>query len=532
MLMTWWTGDTRERYWLEATDRTDIGTDLRAPLTDSGENANWRYTLFRDARPGDVVFHYDGNAGAITSRSVIAGPAFEQPIIWAARGSYARERGAVPVELPGYAMPLHDHVVLDEPLTLERIRGEQAALVDMVAAIRERHPRSAVYFPFELSEKRPVRPMQGYAFKLPAAFVDYFGLDGTADARRALTIISDQRVAGFFTIWRSALLGDAVRGKGLWTLPAERIVLRNEDEPGSDSLGEKTSLGIDPAGKHWAVEINEARKPGDTNVTSAIALDPEGRPFLLRQGRLSRSKVNPRPILFDEFAKLTGLRAERVTNGDTAIARDWYVVTPLDVDAEEIRHRTAYFVDVCAAARRAAAGESGPAEVRLAVELTSGDESGGFYTAPARPALPERQLRRLQGEVWIAMAALLRGAGLDVAKPRHSAGYEVDAEIIGKDCKLLVEIKSGARAADVHTGVGQLLLYPALLPRLTSYRRVLLLPGMPGAELARAIAECGIELCTYQLDTRKNSVAVSFSDRFLELCSLKPAHAACQQGKR
>ena len=27
----WWDGQADERYWLEATDRTDIGADLRAP---------------------------------------------------------------------------------------------------------------------------------------------------------------------------------------------------------------------------------------------------------------------------------------------------------------------------------------------------------------------------------------------------------------------------------------------------------------------------------------------------------------------
>ncbi len=66
--MAWWSEDPQERYWLEATDREDIGTDLRAPLTDSGGRPNWRYTLFREARPGDIVFHYNGRAGAITSK--------------------------------------------------------------------------------------------------------------------------------------------------------------------------------------------------------------------------------------------------------------------------------------------------------------------------------------------------------------------------------------------------------------------------------------------------------------------------------
>lgn len=521
----WWKGDARERYWLEATDRKDIGTDLRAPMTDNSGVSNWRYALFRDAQLGDVVFHYDSRAGAITSRSVIAGPAFEQPIVWAARGSYARERGAVPVEVPGYAIPLRDHSMLDEPLTLERLRDEKAALSAIDDALRAEHPRRPLYFPFELSS-RPVRPMQGYAFKLPAAFVTMFGLNAEAEPASVLTIIRDRRkVAALYRRWRAAMMDGAVRGKGLWVQSADRFVFRNQDERRSTSLGARTALGIDPSGRDWAVQINEAKVPGDLDVTSAVALDTAGRPFLLRQGRLSANAVSRKPILYDEFARLTGLSAAQVRNGDTAIPRDWYVVTPLDVDAEKIRRFTARFVDECAAARRAAARNAGAAEDRLAVELGSGDELGGFYTAAARPALPERQLRRLQGEVWIAMAALLRGAGLEVAKPRHRMGYEVDAEIVGEGCRLLVEIKSGAGAADVHTGVGQLLLYPALLPRLSDHRRVLMLPDLPGPALADAIAACGITLCTYQMVADESSTNVRFSAKFLNLCGLSAKYA-------
>lgn len=85
--MGWWGENEGERYWLEATDREDIGADLRAPLTDNGGRTNWRYALFKQAKLGDVVFHYDGGLGANTSRSVIASLPFDQPIVWAARGS-------------------------------------------------------------------------------------------------------------------------------------------------------------------------------------------------------------------------------------------------------------------------------------------------------------------------------------------------------------------------------------------------------------------------------------------------------------
>lgn len=167
----WWHGESGERFWLESTDRADIGSDLRAPLVDEAGRENWRYALFREAQVGDLVFHYDKKRSAITAVSRIAGPPREAPIVWVARGSYARERGARPVEVPGYRMPLSHHLQLAEILTLETLRRARPviqALHDKLAGTGR-----SLYFPFELSG-RPLRPLQGYAFKLPAEFVRAF----------------------------------------------------------------------------------------------------------------------------------------------------------------------------------------------------------------------------------------------------------------------------------------------------------------------------------------------------------------------
>lgn len=170
----WWAGNDHERFWLESTDRDDLGADLRAPLTDESGHDNWRYTLFQEAEVGDLVFHYDKRVGAITAVSRIAGEATSAPIVWAARGSYARGRDAQPVEVPGYRIPLTEHRILAKPLTLENLRAAKPAIENLHEGLRAAH-KGALYFPFELSD-RPVRPLQGYAFKLPADFVAVFGL--------------------------------------------------------------------------------------------------------------------------------------------------------------------------------------------------------------------------------------------------------------------------------------------------------------------------------------------------------------------
>lgn len=176
--LKWWRGDVRERFWLEATDREDLGANLKAPIANIGGEEEWRYGLFRDAEPGDLVFHYDKRRGAITAVSTISGPERLGEVIWAARGTYARERGARPEPLPGYYRDLVDHRPLATPLTLEAMRADQARMATVVGDLGERY-RSALYFPFEVGD-RPTQLNQGYAFKLPADFVAAFSQLATA----------------------------------------------------------------------------------------------------------------------------------------------------------------------------------------------------------------------------------------------------------------------------------------------------------------------------------------------------------------
>lgn len=336
-----------------------------------------------------------------------------------------------------------------------------------------------------------------------------------------LTMSSDPRIVGrAFDTWRAALLEEGVRDGALWRLPEQRIVFRNQADARSERLGARTSLGTDPAGNYWAVQINEAERPGDANVTAGVATDERGGIFLIRQGRLNLPIAGKPPILEDEFRMLTGLVPTPVRNGDTSgKKREWHVVTRLDVKADEIRDATGRFVDFCALARLHYAEAEGRLPDTSPSEEVGRDENAEGYTVRAREAAEAREVRRLQGEVWQALAARLRAAGVAIDKPRHAAGYEVDAVIAAPGGALLVEIKTGNTAADVYGGMGQLQLYPRLLPKLGEHVLVLLLPALPQPALLKAIRECGVSLHTYRLsNTAKGKV--EFDADFLRLCGL------------
>lgn len=337
-----------------------------------------------------------------------------------------------------------------------------------------------------------------------------------------LTISSDANlVKRAFDTWRSALVEKGIRDGYLWRLPEQRIVFRNQPDAKSERLDRRTALGTDPTGTYWAVQINEAEKPGDPNVTSAIALDKKGRPFLLRQGRLRAPVAGNKPILEAEFRALTGLTPEVVKKGDTpGKPREWYIVTPLDVSADEIRFATGRFVDICAKARGRGTAADGALPDTTPVVGFSSDETGGTYMVGAREAREAKQIRKQQGEVWQRLAIILRKAGIAIDKPKHASGYEVDAVIAGPSEPILLEIKSGATAVDVYAGMGQLQLYPKLLPQLGRHKLVLLLPSLPQKALVQAVEGCGVRLCTYEIIDESGELTVTFSDQLKEICGI------------
>ncbi len=92
----WWSQDPLERFWLETTDRDDIGANLKAPQFDRAGKPLWRYTLLREVTPGDTVYHWHKKTGAIVGYSTVVGAAESKPIVWAARGIHARKSGTKP----------------------------------------------------------------------------------------------------------------------------------------------------------------------------------------------------------------------------------------------------------------------------------------------------------------------------------------------------------------------------------------------------------------------------------------------------
>jgi hypothetical protein len=173
-LHRWWQAAPNERYWLEITRRPDIGQGLRAPQTRENGTEFWGYSLLREVRDSDVVFHYDQSQDAIVAVSRATGEPWSDDIIWAARGTSARRAGTAPHTRPGWHLGLTDTVAVSPLVSRDDLAAHAGHLAAIYAAIVTEHG-SPSYEPFTVyASGRKLTPAQAYLAKLPASVVELF----------------------------------------------------------------------------------------------------------------------------------------------------------------------------------------------------------------------------------------------------------------------------------------------------------------------------------------------------------------------
>ena len=169
----WWSADSRQRFWLEITDRRDVGIDLHCPQRSSDGTRSSGFSLIWWVSPGDIVFHYSLVHDGITSWSRVAGPVTEAPTIWRPHRSTTRRRIHEPMPQPGWWLDLDGPFPLPRPLTGVELARRQDDIRTVLRELEGRH-RGSLYFPFFWWGGHQLRPMQYYLNKLPAELVSVF----------------------------------------------------------------------------------------------------------------------------------------------------------------------------------------------------------------------------------------------------------------------------------------------------------------------------------------------------------------------
>ena len=162
----------------------------------------------------------------------------------------------------------------------------------------------------------------------------------------------------------------------------------------------------------------------------------------------------PRMSAEEEFKAVTGLSPEVVSATGRAALRQWFRVASLDDPPERIRATTARFVELSWAARTPIrSGGEGPPDYDCGADgggaVSGGEEHGGDYVLPARPASDAKIIERLHGLVWKCLATVLVDSSIGYRKWSRSPGYEIDMEIDAPGpAPLLVEIKTGCSISE------------------------------------------------------------------------------------
>jgi hypothetical protein len=167
---TWWYDDPAEIYFMETTDRRDLGVDLRAPVADDAGHAHHAYALVPYVRNSDIVFHYLTTPGAIVGWSRVVGEPFTEELVWGARGRVAQKAGVKPYLRPHCRVGLEGPFMLRSPVSREELQHRETAIRKAIETT-EAVTRGSIYRPFQLSYKQPMRGTQHYLTKVPVSLV-------------------------------------------------------------------------------------------------------------------------------------------------------------------------------------------------------------------------------------------------------------------------------------------------------------------------------------------------------------------------
>jgi hypothetical protein len=121
----WWADDPAQKYWMEITDRDDVGGALLAPQVADDGKPEWGYELVRFVRPGDVVLHWFAShrQRALIAYSRVAGPPGTTTMVHRSRGTSGQAHPSPLTEEPAWTAPLADLTYLPSPLTRQQLHA-------------------------------------------------------------------------------------------------------------------------------------------------------------------------------------------------------------------------------------------------------------------------------------------------------------------------------------------------------------------------------------------------------------------------
>src|SRR4051794_32416198 len=236
------------------------------------------------------------------------------------------------------------------------------------------------------------------------------------------------------------------------------------------------------------VEINPPASGINKSAQGIVAVDNKGHHWIMHRGRLNTRVVDGTTAMSTAEQK----SFVPVTFSDSSMA-ECYPVADLEVEAKELKKRIADFVIICAKLRLSKEISEEIVDPEDALENIRHEfspERSGKYK---RPSLPEATVYRHHAEVWQAFADELDRRQIVYSNARVGR-HGPDLRTFGTN-PILFEIKSESSVADIQQAVDQLMIYENLLHE--NYKKVLVVPDVPGKAYALAIAALDIHTLLY-----------------------------------
>jgi hypothetical protein len=268
----WWAGQAHQRFWMEATDRNDLGDALRAPIGGSEGQSVWNYDLVAHTHPGDIVFHWHTTlfkSPGLVGWSEVLGPLQEEQHMWKPKaGPASKGQGTLQMH---WVMPLGGLHLLDRPILISDIR----TLRDQILGLRvelEGTITGPSYYPFNKYDSPGsvpnIRAMQGYFTKFPAELVELLSqhydleLDALATAASSL---ADNEVPSLSGGSSQGFINDTERRLAVEKHAVDRAVKMYEELGATDIVivGKPYDIRMNLHGEEVRVEVKGSTNQAD-----------------------------------------------------------------------------------------------------------------------------------------------------------------------------------------------------------------------------------------------------------------------------
>ena len=156
-------GESRQRYWMEITDRDLHGSELTAPKLNSKQKPYWSYDAVTQVRPGDVIFHWHKTLArkpAIVGWSRAIGPLYESTMSWTSPGAKGTKMHYH--DVPNWNMPLGSLHLLDSPVMSAQLQDISSKIMSQI---------TEKYGPFYIYGQVQLRAQQAYLTNFPADLI-------------------------------------------------------------------------------------------------------------------------------------------------------------------------------------------------------------------------------------------------------------------------------------------------------------------------------------------------------------------------